>query len=216
MKEEIQPLVFLDRWKEFLVRNRLLILLSVSALFLSIALMLKLFKAPNYAEYAEREYRNFISTNDLSSLNKLASYVSRDRSLEAAYGAFLSRSFLERGEEKRGFFFLERSLEPLKEISPYHASFAEATLKIASEDWDAALGECIQLKNKMLSDQVLSKMEALYSSLLVRIALLEKKLGRSDQELIAWRDVENYSGLSSQEKGFIQERKKALEALQNP
>jgi hypothetical protein len=211
MEQEAQPLDQLNKVKELFMKNRLLVLLCLSAVFLSVALIYKIFKTPDYAEYAEREYRHFLTTSDSTSLKKLASYVANDPSLHSQYSSFLARTFLDRGEETQGLYFLHKSVEPLKEISPYHAAYAKATILIAKANFDLALQETVQLKVKLQKDKETGL--ELYSSVLKRIALLEKKLGRNEQELLAWKELEENSGLSSQEKEFVLNRKKALNGL---
>lgn len=225
MSEEIQnPVPFFlsfERGKEWIFKNRLLLLLILSAFCLSTVLLYRTLKKPDYSKIAEKEYANFLATGDDASFVRLLSLVNGDQSLQCVYDGAIARVLLEKKEMDKGLFFLVRALKPFQEISPYHAHYAASTVTIAKGEWEQALQETELLKQKFLEDKSLQeKMSALYSSILLRSALLEKKLGASKQELKAWEAFESLSSKSKMieafhQKGlaledFIQNRKKTL------
>lgn len=214
----------LEKAKVVLFKNRYLILLLFSALCLSSILLYRWQgKDKERAHFAEKEYAKFVATGEESSLRKLMALVDKDKNLQLKYDALLSQILLEKGLADDAYFFAIRSLEPLAHLSSFHAEYAHATKSMIRLEFEKALKETVELKSKLLNNSELEdKFSSLYSAVLVRAALLEKKLGHPEKELAAWLEVEKnihsigknfqetlgQKGLALEE--FISDRKRAL------
>lgn len=95
--------------------------------------------------------------------------------------------------------------------STYYTQFAKTTLLIEtatkSADLEKALQTSLALKQAMIADEQFwegQKMPGFGSLLfafnLLRIALVSKALGKTEEELVAWRDLKGYARWGAQEE----------------
>ena len=146
------------------------------------------------------------SYEDPKKLSELKSYIKKYPSLKPKYEGkivqnILMKNTLLEADEKLAFSALDRTKEEL----PFYYEFAKVAILIGKKQYVKALDFSKDLKNKMLKDLSFLQNESLpagavlYSFNLLRIALLESKLKNVKAEILAWRELEDYLKIGSQE-----------------
>ncbi len=199
--------------------------LLASALFLNIILykLKPLFKKKsiNYSLLAESTYSSWkdSSFNDRKKLLELKTYIKKYPSLKPKYeGLIVQNLLINENFSKEDEKLATNALDRTKDELPFYYEFAKVALLINKHDYVKALDISKDLKTKMLNDlsflqnETLPAGAVLYSFNLLRIALLEAKLNNVQQEMQAWKELENYLKMGS-EKQINENIKLATKAL---
>ncbi|NGX34564.1 MAG: hypothetical protein K1060chlam1_00917 [Candidatus Anoxychlamydiales bacterium] len=178
-------------------------------------------KAINSTELVEKAYKSFeeSSYSDRENLSKLKAYIKKYPSLKPKYeglivqNLLINEKFLKEDEN-----LANSALDRTKDELPFYYEFAKVALLINKEDYVKALEVSKDLKARMLNDLSFLQSESLpagavlYSFNLLRIALLEAKLNNMKEEIIAWKELEDYLKMGS-EKDLNDNIKIAAKAL---
>lgn len=116
--------------------------------------------------------------------------------LERAKEAKIVQTLLSAGEHEAIYPAAMRCIERLRKESPFHASFAEATLLIEQKQFQKALELSVSLKEQMdkakekpWKEKRLIGGSTVFAANLLRIAILQKQLGNEPGELSAWEEL---------------------------
>lgn len=136
-------------------------------------------------------------------LNRL---LNRQPDLHAKYDGLIAQTFLDRGQASQAMPFAERTLSRIdKDHLPFYVDFSSISLLLANNQESEGLTQSISLKVKMLD--ALAKSEnvqespsfgsSLFALNLLRIGMLEQKVGSPSGELAAWKEWQNYANHNS-------------------
>ncbi len=204
MTDDAKELVIsntLEKAKEWLLKNRLLLVLVLSAIVLLVIVLYRFqSRTKGRVFLAEKEYAHYLATKEESSLRKLMTITSKDKNLHNTFDIPIALALLEKKNKEEAAFYLKRALKPLEETSPYHALYAQSTLSILKSDWEKALQDSLELKKQIQDYAAGEDFSSLYFTNLLRIALLEKKLNHPLAELQAWQELETSLEISLQKE----------------
>lgn len=162
------------------------------------------------------------SVLDSVHLQTLKGLLKKHPELAAPYESLIIQKMLALGEEKKSRGYVENLLKrAANRPNSYFTKFSKTSLLIEKGEKKLALERSIRLKEEMLSDlkfkDTPGKMQygsILFAFNLLRIAMLSQALELSDQELIAWRELQRYAGWDpSNEAIAIKLDDKAFELL---
>ncbi|HEU64017.1 MAG: hypothetical protein KR126chlam4_00317 [Candidatus Anoxychlamydiales bacterium] len=199
--------------------------LLASVVFLNIILYkLKPFfkkKSIDSSMLVEKTYSSWkeSSYNNREKLTQLKAYIKKYPNLKPKYeGLIVQNLLINENFLKEDESLASSALDRTKDELPFYYEFAKVALLINKEDYVKALGSSKNLKANMLSDLSFLQSESLpagavlYSFNLLRIALLEAKLNNEKEEMIAWKELEDYLKMGS-EKDLNENIKLAAKAL---
>jgi len=147
-----------------------------------------------FANWAGKE------SHDKALFKELSVPLSRHPELAARFGTLIAQRLLSLGETTLAKEYADAALKRTRALlSPYHALFAENTLRISQKEFTYALKAAHQLKKEMESDEKLWKEKKetsriLYAYNLLRIAALERETGSIEGERAAWEEVLSSAG----------------------
>jgi len=185
--------------------------LLASVVFLNIILykLKPLFKKKpvNSSEMVEKAYQGFekSSYSDREKLSKLKGFIKKYPSLKPKYegliiqNLLINEKFLQEDES-----LAKSALDRTKDELPFYYEFAKVALLINNKEYIKALDISKDLKTRMVNDisflqgETLPAGAVLYSFNLLRIALLEAKLKNVNEEIIAWKELEEYLKIGSE------------------
>jgi hypothetical protein len=162
------------------------------------------------------------SPQDRSLYQALDKALEKTPSMRQAFRSEIAEIMLINGDADQAEEISKKSLQELRSVAPLFAEYAEISLHIGRKQYQDALEKSVTLKEKMTDQK-----SSLYFQNLLRIALLQEKVGNKAGEMAAWRDLEVFSkaennktlqertlkGLGDQTitfQSFIEERKKQL------
>lgn len=147
------------------------------------------------AKQAFEEWKKSPSDQKLSKEMKqaLKKFPGFDKSVQSQ----IAQVLLTDGQVQNAIPIAEACIERLKEDSPLHAAFAEASLFIETKEYQKALEASVALKERIEGTMETGQLKkkgveigaALYAWNLLRIAFLQKELHNQPGELSAWEDV---------------------------
>jgi hypothetical protein len=159
-------------------------------------------KGSAYGDYvsAHSTYLSWASgaKQDEPLLNKLKGLLDRHPELHAKYDPLIAQRLLTENDSALALNTLKR----IGKEAPYFAQFAHASLLISQGSFSAALEEAQRLKQALEVDdlfwekqsQAVRHGSSLYAFNLLRIAMLEQKVGTADGERLAWEELEKKEG----------------------
>ena len=126
--------------------------------------------------------------------------------LHAHYDPQIGQNFLALREAEEAAPYVERTLE--RTSQPYYSDYSMTSLKVSDREYEEALKEAKQLKEKLLNDKTFWRNgkddSSLFAFNLMRIATLCGELGDTKGELEAWREILHYGGWD--DSGSIDEK----------
>lgn len=121
----------------------------------------------------------------------------------------ISQHLLSLGEVEKGLSLAKRSLKRSESHTPYYHEFAQATLLIEGNQYEAALEASLTLQEKLRYDEqlrdgsIMQRSSHLMASNMFRIAMLHRILEQHAQELAALASLKEFLGLSSGIEGAL-------------
>ncbi len=199
LETEISPLIqqfFFFRKKEFLV--------GASSVIAGIIILIAYFQSgPTARAYASAEiaYSNWeAAPEDEELYQKMKEAIRKVPALERKYEAFIAQRLLDGEKTSEAIQLANHSLNRIKQDTPFHASYALASLMIEQGAYEEALDKALQLKDQMehffdlssLTGDRLVGGSVLYAHNLLRIACLLHQLQNRAGEKAAWEEFENF------------------------
>ena len=134
-------------------------------------------------------------------LTKLNGILKEHPELHAKYDGPIAQALLLQDEPKKAETFASLAFARTKnEESPFFVDYSETTFLIAEGNYQKALDNAINLKQKMINDSSKSNadkqntyLNVLMTMNLLRIATLQQQIGTKDQELKAWQEFKQYA-----------------------
>lgn len=122
--------------------------------------------------------------------------------LRAKYEASIAQRLLDVKKIDEALEMASRSLERVKDETPFHVAFAQTSLLIARGAYQEALQNSVALKEEIgtvldlkdLNGERLIGGSVLYAHNLVRIACLQQELKNRPGEKAAWEELEHFLG----------------------
>lgn len=154
----------------------------------------------NYLQ-AEKDLALVLESNKTEeqeeALSKLLSILASTPDMGPIYDGTVAQIFLAANKPKEAAPYLEKSLSrTTSQELPHFASFAKASLMIQEGKWDEALKESMDLKAALQTQNDSS----LYAFNVLRLALINKHLGKKDGEKAAWKEWQEKKDLPAFQK----------------
>lgn len=192
------------RWIASHVKQIFYAVCTLIALLIFLFTFSKKFMSSPVSEYVKVQtaFANWAGkeSHDAALFKELSIPLARHPQLAARFGTLIAQRLLSLGETTLAKEYADATLKRTKALlSPYHALFAENTLRISQGELIPALKAAHQLKKAMESDEKLwrDKKETsriLYAYNLLRIAALEREAGSIAGERAAWEEVLSSAG----------------------
>ncbi|NGX43119.1 MAG: hypothetical protein K940chlam7_01410 [Chlamydiae bacterium] len=138
-------------------------------------------------------------------LNNLKEITNAYPALRSKYDGSIAQLLLIQGDTVQATEFAERCLSRTAQDNlPYYSDFSRTTLLIAEEQYQQALQQAQTLKMTLLEKADQNDIEnrnfgdALFAYNLLRIAMLQQKIGTPKEELQAWNEWKQYAGIGKQ------------------
>jgi hypothetical protein len=189
---------------QWLIANKQKILYGALALFILILLTYRWMS--HRALDAENDY--FQAQTDFSllheqvmqgkginadSLKKLEAIMKRHPELQAKYDASLAQLLIIGQSPAEAASFAQTTLDRTKNPSlDFYHSYAQTTLLVSNQQYEAAYAQAQELKNKMNESSEPLFGNTLYAFNLIRLAFLEQVLGQYQAELQTWEELRHY------------------------
>lgn len=213
--------IWYANYKRFLL---LLIPFFLLALFIIFKFSLYKTKAEGEFVSAKNAYLQWESGKELESshFETLKGLIRKHPELAAPYESLIIQKVIALGKEKSESSFVESFLKKNSHKPRTHYThFAKTTLLIEKGEVEKALQEALSLKEEMLSDKIFWESQKtphfgsiLFAFNLLRVAMLSKNLERQEDELVAWRELQQYAKWDEEgEKNLPNLDKKAFDAL---
>ncbi len=138
--------------------------------------------------------------NSQEAFDKLTQVLKRQPDLQSKYDGLIAQILIDRGNIAEAKPFAQNALSLLaRDHLPFYIEFSATSILIAENKEAEALQDSLLLKKNMLES--LSKSESeeptfgatLFAYNLLRIAMLEQKVGSPTSELAAWNEWQNYT-----------------------
>lgn len=174
---------------------------------------------------AEKEFRIFANPSDIDAdplvgtdaLTKLNAIIDKHPELHAKYDSLIAQTLILRADAGDALPFANRALGRTEaENSPYYLDYAKTTLLIAETRYDDALKSAMsldqQMRDALKQGQAADQRkfgDALFAFNLLRIGVLQNKLGLQKEELKTWQEWKQFqqgSQFPSLAKAFQQQR----------
>lgn len=136
---------------------------------------------------ADKEMSLFLAggSEAKESLEKLSTILSNNPDLQPKYDGRIAQKLMDRGEISASWPFADRTLTRLsQEHLLRFYDYSTTTLLIEKEHFPEALEQALALQQKINENE-----SALYAANLLRIAMLNQKLGNKSEELKTWRTL---------------------------
>jgi hypothetical protein len=208
--------------KKFLIFSVLASIILVNIIIFKIKPLISK-KSPKNEACALQSYLDWKETGfkDYKKLDDLKDLIKKYPSLKPNYeGLIIQNLLINESLKKDESKLVSLTLERTKSELPFYYEYSKVALLINDGKLEEALSKSKELKIKMLCDQSFLQGEGLpagsvlYSLNLLRIALLQGKLGNPSKELLAWMEFEDYLGLTSNKvNDRIQTANKALKEI---
>jgi hypothetical protein len=168
---------------------------TLLTVLIAVVVVLKGVKQEPEADYltAEMAYRRWEKT----SLAQLQTLLKKHPELHTKYDGAIAQKLLASSESGLAASFGNAALKRVKELSPYHAQFSQASILIAEEKLLDALVQAKELKASMENDTPFWEQKygsILFAFNLLRIAMLEKAAGTKEGEWTAWQELKKHAG----------------------
>lgn len=188
----------------------LLALLAGIALVFIIFRLITLGNEEAEMEYwnADKEFAQFSNPSTLESdplagedaLARLNAILNRQPELHAKYDGLIAQTLIGRNDIGDALPFAKSALNRTEtENTPYYTSYAQTTLLIGESHYEDALNLAVLLDKQMreaLNQNLPIEQrhfgDLLFSFNLLRIGILQEKLGLKDQELHTWQEWKRY------------------------
>jgi hypothetical protein len=136
------------------------------------------------------------------SLDKLKKIISALPQLKTRFEPLIAQELLAIGSSEITPSFAAAALKRIKKGNPYYTDFAYTTLLIANGELQDALDQALTLKSMIDKDPSFAKEGSvhthvghlLYAYNLLRISLLQKEVGSTQGEFLAWSELEKKAG----------------------
>jgi hypothetical protein len=136
-----------------------------------------------------------------SEYQKLIKLVRKHPVLQANYESQIAQRLLFWKKNKEGVSFANKSLKRTDgEKLPYFQNYAKTSLLISQNIFDKALKESLLLSTKIKKDKNINEFSVLYKNNLLRIAVLQKKLNLSKDEITTLRELDLFIKNSKKNK----------------
>lgn len=155
------------------------------------------------------------------SFETLKKFLKKYPELAAPYESLILQKVFAIGKPAKEDPFVEALFQKkLQKSTNYYAQFANTSILIEKQEFETALKEAASLKTAMLTDEEFWRSQKnphfgslLFAFNLVRIGMLSKQLGKGEEELLAWKELQHYANWEKLENGehFLDE--KAFDSL---
>lgn len=120
------------------------------------------------------------------SLSELQALLLKYPELQSRYDGALAQLLISNGKAEEAQFFANRALNRTKaDLSPIYKAYTETTLLIANNQFETALENARDLQNRLMAEHISPTLQAIN---LLRIAMLQQKLGLIEQEKVTWKE----------------------------
>lgn len=141
----------------------------------------------------------------------LAKILQRHPELHQKYDGLIAQTWIVKSETSQAEPFAKNVFERLQLDSlPYYPDFSEATLLMSQHQYQEALKNAKNLKEQMLTSPFFKKAdtsdstgEILFALNLLRIAMLEQRVGSASEELNAWNEWQRFTQPNANTSGFV-------------
>ncbi|MCE5317403.1 MAG: hypothetical protein LLG04_08570 [Parachlamydia sp.] len=177
-------------------RSLLWLLLGLVALFLIGYRLLSGYGGSGAKDYfaVDKELGTFLTANRSEtgaaqakeSLEKLTRLLNNHPDLRAKYEGLIAQELIVRGDATAALPLAERTLARVsKEHIPLYSDYSATTLLIEKGSYPEALNQATALQAKLNEKDS----SGLFAANLLRIAMLNQKLGKKEDELKAWQTL---------------------------
>lgn len=140
-------------------------------------------------------------------LSQMQTILSAYPELHPKYDGLIAQALLNERDVNQAKPFAQLAIERTQsENAPFYTNFAQTTLLIAEHQYDAALTQAKELKQKLLEqDSVQQKeMNLLFAYNLLRIGMLQQQLGAMEEAQKTWKEWGSYveEGSNTHSEGF--------------
>lgn len=156
------------------------------------------------ADYIEASQQfALFQNNDQLAFEKLQAILKRRPELHPKFDGLIAQTLINRNDAKAALPYSELIFGRVRNDNvPYYEDFAVITLAISEGEFQKALKLSQELKQKLLKDATASGSsrsfgDVLFAYNLLRIALLEQKLGNQENEKAAWSEWNSYANSST-------------------
>lgn len=193
---------------EWLQNYGKIILLSLAGLLVLLFIIYRAFSSStakaeaNYYE-AAHQFSLYQKNDDREAFNKLQALLNSHPELHPKYDGQLAQLLINRNAPQEAEAFANLAFNRVRSDDvPYYEEFAAITLLISKGELSDALKGSKELKQKMLKDATAQQQERAFGDLLfaynlLRIAVLEGKVGAPEEELAAWSEWNTYASAST-------------------
>lgn len=120
-------------------------------------------------------------------LSKLETVLKSRPELHAKYDGLIAQTLINRGNTEQAIPFADLAIKRTEaENQPYYTAYSNTTLLIGKNQYKEALNQAQELQKKMLADTEHTYGEALLAFNLLRISMLQQKLGLKEEEQKSW------------------------------
>lgn len=149
---------------------------------------------------ADLAYQHWEGTPE--TLGRLEKLLKKHPELHAKYDGVIAQRLLSSSQQGLAASYASAQLKRVAHLSPHYVKFSEGSILIAEGHLSEALSAAKELKGLMEKDtsfwekrsSVAGHGSLLYGYNLLRIAILEGKVGSSKDELAAWQELKANAG----------------------
>ncbi len=183
-----------------------------------LVILFSVFKLTLSKSHAERDYLSakaaYAKWDKVDSINSLhlqtlKGVLKKRPELMPSYEGVIVQKFLAHDHLEEAKKNAENLLKRVGKHSSHYTQFSKATLSISEKKYEKALKKAYQLKESMVADKAFWSQptnqygSTLFAFNLVRIAMLNQKLGNIEDELLAWKELKNYARWDQGESGSL-------------
>lgn len=193
------------QWIEKNGKTLLIALLGLIAALFIIYRMSSNSNAKADADYndAAQQYAIYQKSDDKEALDKLQAILARRPELHPKYDGLIAQLLINRSQPQLAEPYANSIFKRVStDHVPHYEEFAAITLVISKGDFESALQQSKELKQKLLKDATTSQQtrsfgDMLFAYNLLRIAMLEQKVGTPEGERAAWSEWKSYANAST-------------------
>lgn len=159
-------------------------------------------------EFAQFQDKSINSgSNDSENFDKLETILSRHPELHAQYDSLIAQLLIINQNPTQAKPFVERTMNRVAKDHDHidlYRDYAQTSLLISEGQYEQAIAQAEQLKDKMNQDAKQNYGSTLYAFNLIRLATLYQELNRPDQEQKTWEEFKRYQ--ANAEEAFAVEQ----------
>lgn len=150
---------------------------------------------------ADNVFQHIYDSPDVEKIQSFEKLLSKYETLHAKYDSMVINSLREAGESAQAIYYANKILDRMGKEIPIHAKFFKISNLIHQKKYEVALEQSLFFKKELeTSPQFFSEQHSLckygyllYAYNLIRIGVLYKTLGKSEEELKIWKEYLLYS-----------------------